>query len=164
MATRRTILGRSPRVLDDFKLSELLSLQAPLIHGGFYDPDALGLYCSDKRDVAAIERTWHEREHELLMLWISGWQPAVKFVMPFEPGRPGTRPPAGGSTAHRNAVAAGNPSPTISIGSICGCRASERRHAAEVDLAGNCSTRSAPARREAVIGCRSILLDGLKDM
>src|SRR3954447_18895229 len=92
MPTKRQTINRARHTLDDFKLAELMTLQAPLIDGGFYDPYAPGTCCSDMRDTIAIERCWRERELELLRLWISGWQPATKWAGDVPVGRPGSRP------------------------------------------------------------------------
>jgi hypothetical protein len=75
--------ARRPHGLDDYRLSELFSLRRPLI--------ALNGYAGDE---AAIAAAWARLERPLVELWISGWKPAVKFVVSEaeEPGAPGTRP------------------------------------------------------------------------
>jgi hypothetical protein len=93
MPSRRTILGRARHVLDDYRLAELFTLDPPLLVAeGFYNPALPGRRCADQRDTAAMEALWREREGELVALWVHGWQPRSKFVAPFAPGKPRTRP------------------------------------------------------------------------
>ncbi len=94
MPTKRNKVDRSRHVVDEYHLAEALTLQSALIPTfGFYAPWASGSErCGEKRDVDAIAACWHEREHELLALWIAGWRPTEKWVGVYKPGRPFTRP------------------------------------------------------------------------
>jgi hypothetical protein len=69
--------------VDDYHIAELFSLQKALLafHG----------YWGDE---AAIAAAWATLERPLIELWITGWEPRVRFLMRDAaiPGAPGTRP------------------------------------------------------------------------
>jgi hypothetical protein len=90
MGTTRTPINRPLHRLTELEMKEALTLEPPMISGGFdTKPVDRGV---DHRDTEGIATVWRERESELLEVWISGWRPKSKFAGPMQPGKPGTRP------------------------------------------------------------------------
>ena len=76
---------------NDYQISELLTGEPPLLPDeGFYDDNAPGERCAEKRDTAAMPLAWEQNEAALLEMWRSGWRPESKFAGWKEPR--GARP------------------------------------------------------------------------
>jgi hypothetical protein len=88
---RKVRSAKAPHGLTDYHVAELLSLQRPLIPTEGYCRREDGRYVADE---VAIRAAWQRLDAALVQLWIGGWAPSVRFLVPEakEPGMPGTRP------------------------------------------------------------------------
>ena len=88
---RKLRAAKLPRWVDRYKLAHLFSLELPLIAGEGYRRSEDGRSVADDN---AIRAAWQRLDADLVLLWINGWAPSVRFLMPEakEPGVPGTRP------------------------------------------------------------------------
>jgi hypothetical protein len=88
---RKLRAAKVPRGLDDYKLAELFSAKRPLIPQEGYHRREDGRYYSDDD---AIRNAWQRLGKSLVLLWINGWAPSVRFLVPDakKAGVPGTRP------------------------------------------------------------------------
>jgi hypothetical protein len=88
---RKLRAAKVPRGLDDYKLAELFSAKRPLITQEGYHRREDGRYYSDDD---AIRNAWQRLGKSLVLLWINGWAPSVRFLVPDakKAGEPGTRP------------------------------------------------------------------------
>jgi hypothetical protein len=88
---RKVRSAKVPHGLTDYRVAELLSLQRPLIPTEGYCRREDGRYVADE---VAIRAAWQRLDAALVQLWIGGWAPSVRFLVPEakEPGMPGTRP------------------------------------------------------------------------